>query len=468
MACKGCNEKTATIQAPRQTESVRSLNSDDFIRARLAVCALCSANDAGICKEQKTVRPDDDCDISVGVKMPRAYCPTGNWQRHDPSKYPARDKCSSCGTYWTATNETCNQCVVKLENKRRNVAKGIGTSDRFMANHNSGPRASAIKREMWDAVRNNPSRARRSSAFTALEGQTNFLTVNDLANDAMKLGQMLPHDVRAIVGVARSGMTPANIIATMLHLPLYAVRQTLGDVIAVGNGWRMGGHRHIDVAKQSKVAVIDDTSMTGNSFRAIDPILKREFAEYVTGAIYVNPLSNLKPDLYVHQLPWPHLLEWNLFNSVLSPNCATDFDGVICHDCQGWQDDDGKHYRTFIENAIPRYVSRKVPIPLIVTARIEKYREATEAWLRKHGIKWHRLVMHPAKSLRERNRDDIAAYKAKHFDDWARKHQPRPAPLMFIESDHNQSKRIHELTGRLVVCPSTAKVFGDPRNKRNS
>ena len=117
----------------------------------------------------------------------------------------------------------------------------------------------------------------------------------------------------------------------------------------------------------------------------------------------------------------------------------------------------------FIENAIPRYLTRKVEIPLIVTARIEKYRKPTVEWLNKHGVRFRQLIMHPAKTLAERNRDDIPAFKARHFEHWAQRHHAVPKPLMFIESDDWQSRRINEITGRLVVCPNSAAVYGSPK-----
>lgn len=462
MACNTCGKKQSPKQLPTvQTSKVRK-NNRSFERARLAICSLCEDNRSGICLAQKKVKPDDDCDIVIGVGIDRAYCPVGNWQRHDAAEFPKRQKCTMCGGYWIADNEFCRSCVNKLENKRSNLDKGIGKSNRIRAKAGNG-RVNAITKEMQDAVRSTPSRDRRRSAFTAMYDKTTFLSVNDLANDAFKLSSMLPADVGAIVGVARSGITPANICATMLHLPLLAVRQTKNDVIQVGNGWRMGADKHIGISKSTKVAVVDDTCMTGNSFRAIEPLLKKTFDNYTTACVYVNPLATGKPDIFVHELPWPHILEWNLFNSVLSHNCATDFDGVLCHDCAGWQDDDGDNYRAFIRNAIPKYLSRKVPIPLIVTARIEKYRRETVEWLRKHNVRYNRLVMHPAKTLAERRRDDIAKFKAHHFEEWARKHTPRPRPTMFIESEDGQAKRISQLTNRLVLCPSSYTCHGDPR-----
>lgn len=208
-----------------------------------------------------------------------------------------------------------------------------------------------------------------------------------------------------------------------------------------------------------KVLIVDDTVMTGNSLKAIRPLVQREFPNVLTSAVYVNPLAVVKPDLWAVDLGWPHLLEWNLFNSVLSSNMACDFDGILCRDCPAGSDDDGPKYLEFINNAQPLYVPRKEPIPLIVTARIEKYRTETEAWMSRWGIRCRKLVMHPASTLVERNRDNIPAYKARHFSDWARHHKPKPPPLAFIESDDRQARMIAKTTGLMVICPATAGVY---------
>lgn len=461
MACNTCG-KSKKKNLNGDGKLVQRRESVSYVRARLSLCALCEHNVEGTCDEQKKIKPDSDCDIVVGTSMAKSYCPVGKWGRHVSHDYPAKTKCSLCSGYWNADNEICPSCVNKLENKRKNLDKGIGRSHRVAGGSGTG-RVNAITRDMLNAVRNTPNRKRNRSAFSALYEKGSFLTVNDLANDAFKLSSMLPHDVEAIVGVARSGITPANICATLLHKPLIAVRQTRNDVIDVGNGWRMGADKHVSIDRKRKVAVVDDTCMTGNSLRAIEPLLKKEFPNHVTASVYVNPLASKKPDLWVHDLAWPHILEWNLFNSVLSPNCATDFDGVLCYDCAGWQDDDGNKYVEFMKNAIPKYMSRRSVIPLIVTARIEKYRAVTEDWLRKHGIRWGKLVMHPAKSLAERRKDDIAAFKAKHYKAWAHGHVARPKPIMFIESEPLQAKRIAELSGLVVTCPSNTTVYGDVR-----
>ena len=406
-----------------------------FAQRRLEICNACDNCEGDTCKIVAEKKPDH-ASITLGVTREGLRCPlpSPKWTE-EPQQCPA---CRRVSQVFGNKQAVCNYC------KQRQAITG---------------RHASTNKQIRFATNTNRRVAKGGNPFSAT-GEPQWLPIEQLALDSRLLAGILPSDITAIVGVARSGITPASIVASMLHLPLLAIRQTKEDVIEVGNGWRLGGNNHIDVAKSGKVAIIDDTVMTGNSFKHIAQIVANDFPNYVTAAIYVNPLAHVKPDVWVHDLGWPHLLEWNIFNSILSPNVAVDFDGILCHDPHGWQDDDGPKYIEFIQNAKPLYLSRKTPIPLIVTARIEKYRGITEAWLRDHGVRYNRLIMHPAATLRERNRDDLGAYKARHFEAWAMHHKPRPAPLMFIESDDNQARRIHNITGRMVVCPHTHAVYG--------
>jgi adenine/guanine phosphoribosyltransferase-like PRPP-binding protein len=303
-----------------------------------------------------------------------------------------------------------------------------------------------------------PRRRGIGGAFSFGKGPIRFVTSAQFQRDILSLIAQIPPDITAIAGVARSGLSAATMLSMYLHLPMITIRQTMHDIVDTGNGWRLGGSHHID-PKKGKILVVDDTVMTGNSLKAIEPLIRSQVGQAVYAAIYVNPNATKKPDIWAVDLPWPHILEWNVFNSILSPSAAMDFDGILCRDCPHGSDDDGPKYLEFIRNAGPLYVPRRCPVPLIVTARIEKYRAETEAWLRRHGIAWHKLVMHPAKTLRERERDNIPAYKAKHYKAWASKHQPAPGPVMFFESEDRQAREIARLSGMLTVCPHTAGVY---------
>ncbi|TXH16723.1 MAG: hypothetical protein E6R03_05020 [Hyphomicrobiaceae bacterium] len=296
------------------------------------------------------------------------------------------------------------------------------------------------------------------SCFRRGSGPARFIKSAQLQEDIKLLLAKVPSDVTAIAGVARSGLSVATMLAMYLQLPMITIRQTLNDIVDTGNGWRLGGSKHID-PRQGKILVVDDTVMTGNSIKAIRPLVSREIGNAIYAAVYVNPLAKLKPDIWAVDLPWPHILEWNVFNSILSPSCAMDFDGILCHDCPPGSDDDGEKYLDFIRNAAPLYVPRRTAIPLIVTARIEKYRAETEAWLSRHGIRWQQLVMHPAKTLRERMRDNIPAYKARHYAAWAKNHRPSPGPIIFFESEDRQAREIARESKLMVICPHTAGVY---------
>ncbi|MCZ2076546.1 MAG: hypothetical protein LC130_16305, partial [Bryobacterales bacterium] len=236
------------------------------------------------------------------------------------------------------------------------------------------------------------ARPTRSPFFYSQKHLPEFVTTARLMEDTKILASRLPADTSLIVGVARSGLTVASMVAMILHRPMEIVRQSKGDLIDGGNGWRLTGNTTCD----GPVVVIDDTCMTGNSLKHVMPMVRVAHPNAISAAVYCNPNARQKPDIWVRDLPWPHLLEWNLFNSILSPNMAVDFDGILCHDPQtSADDDDGPRYERFLRDTKPLYLARKVPIPLIVTARVEKYRPQTEAWLKRYGVECTKLIMAP-------------------------------------------------------------------------
>ena len=61
-------------------------------------------------------------------------------------------------------------CVRDIE--RRNANKGIGRIGRSYATGVRFSGTNHLDQQMWSAVRNNPSRSRGHSAFTAIESST--------------------------------------------------------------------------------------------------------------------------------------------------------------------------------------------------------------------------------------------------------------------------------------------------------
>lgn len=341
---------------------------------------------------------------------------------------------------------------------------GCGCSQRqvsriFHCNCESGPELCCLTEQDLRNIKSPElsSRVVSCSSCAYFTARPKFVSLKQLTVDIQSLLEKIPSSVTNVVGVARSGLQPASLIAMMLHLPLDVLRQNKGDVISGGNGWRLGegGPNH-----EGDVLVVDDTCMTGNSVAAIKEITAKRFPErnIIIASVYANPLAKTKPDIWAKDLPWPHILEWNLFNSVLLPSCAFDMDGILCRDCDPWDDDDGERYQNFIKTVRPKYLVRKKSIPLIVTARLEKYRSQTQEWLKHWGIQVDKLVMGPWSDNAERAAADIAAYKAKHYATF-RERRVIPGPHLFIESDPMLAESIAKLSGGIVVCPSAERCF---------
>lgn len=287
-------------------------------------------------------------------------------------------------------------------------------------------------------------------------GENRFITEYELVRDSRELANRLPQDVGRVVGVARSGITPASIVAKHLHVPIDIVDQQTGKVVETGCGFR-GLHGS---PRGSAVAMIDDTVMTGHSLLQVTQAVTRHYStKVITAAVYCNPSAHRKPDVFAVSLPWPHLLEWNLFNSVLIQGSAFDMDGILCEDCPPECDDDGDRYAEWMQNVRPLYPVRIEPIPLIVTARLEKWRPLTEAWLKKWGIRWKRLVMGPWSSLTERNRPlEVSSFKAEHFRQFLRTARGLE-PHLFVESCPIQAREIATLSGGKTLCPAAGRTF---------
>jgi uncharacterized HAD superfamily protein len=279
-----------------------------------------------------------------------------------------------------------------------------------------------------------------------------FVTTRRLVADTYNLLADLPAEISAVVGIARSGLLPAGIIAMERHRPLFAATLE-GHVHPVGYGGRMIGQR-ASLAQTRLVLLVDDTASTGTALDLVRPWVQTAFpgAAIITAAIYCTPQSLSRVDWPGVVYPRPHYLEWNLVNSGVIHEAGLDFDGILCEDCPPKADDDGDAYCRFLETARPKYIPRREPIAAIVTARLEKYRQPTLRWLERWGIECRQLVMGPWKTMAARQKPGaIARWKAGQF---AR------LPLeLFVESDPGQAAEICRLAKKPVLCPAAERVF---------
>lgn len=289
-----------------------------------------------------------------------------------------------------------------------------------------------------------------------------FVTTSQLAADSLKLCRHVPINCKGIIGVARSGLIPAAIISTHLHLPLFSVSKETG-LIKLGTGTREYlvpyQSEFVKSGHNSDYFLVDDSVFNGNTMWLTRGIL--EGLNFVTAAVYVKPESMSVVDFAAESWEAPHFFEWNLFNSgFMAPwpdegynGIAIDFDGILCDDPQPGADRSPD--LEWLKNLQPHYyMPRYTKVEEIITNRLEKWRPETEDWLRRHGLGWKKLIMSPHETVEERDANfpqEIVQHKGRVYKE--------SECMLYIESDPMQAELIFEFTQKPVLCPAIARIF---------
>jgi hypoxanthine phosphoribosyltransferase len=347
---------------------------------------------------------------------------------------------------WCCSHLTITSVVNKLYHESHTSEWAV---DDIEVKHNGGKLSSEEMEEYSQKVLPRSTQEVKNWVPHVVEDPLAFITNRQMAEATLQLASYVPYDVDLIVGIARSGLIPGSALSCHLHLPLMSVSDE--GVVDVGSGARFKDV----VGNPRKILVVDDTIFAGRTFKRVMPILRKEFprAEFVKVAIYSTPQAKQFVDLFACELAEPHYLEWNFFNSAPGERSLFDMDGIFCHDIATIDDDDGVRYVHALRNAIPKYLPRRTPIRMIVTARLEKYRSITEEWLAKHRVKYQELVMGPWKTLAERNQPRaVSTFKSNTY-------KRVIYSELFVESCPIQAREIVEMTGKKVLCPIAERVF---------
>lgn len=276
----------------------------------------------------------------------------------------------------------------------------------------------------------------------------NFVTSDMLNKLLIQNLSRIPHDVDVIVGVPRSGLLVANMLACYLNKPLTDVAGVIaGKLFDVGNSTKTAAYVR-DFSNVKKLLVVEDSVASGASINQVKQRLALVNVEKIYLAAIVEPRAVNAVDLFFAVVPQPRMFEWNYMHHNFLRYCCVDFDGVLCQDPTPEQNDDGERYRQFILNAAPKLLPSR-PIGLIVTARLKKYVEETKFWLRKHNVQYGGLMMLNLESAEQRRALGLHAnFKAQVYGSL------KDAAL-FIESDWAQAQTIARLSRKDVFCVET-------------
>lgn len=277
----------------------------------------------------------------------------------------------------------------------------------------------------------------------------NYRTFADLNLAILKGLPLVPRDIDLIVGIPRSGMMPANLLALYLNKPYTDIHSFINGHIY--NAGERG--QFFDSKDHRKVLVVDDSIASGSALKKCKQLLESapKGFDYLFCAVYVVPGKEHLVDFSFETVPLPRYFQWNVFNHTDLEKACFDIDGVLCVDPSSEQNDDGPLYTNFILNAQPLFIPGS-RIGTIVTSRLEKYRSETETWLNQQGIKYNKLVMMdlPNKEARMRA-NNHASFKADEYRSSVYK--------LFIESSLSQAIDINRLTGKPVLCTETFEMI---------
>jgi orotate phosphoribosyltransferase len=253
----------------------------------------------------------------------------------------------------------------------------------------------------------------------------------------------------AICGIPRSGTIIAAMLAEFRHVHLVE----FADLQRGESPWQQPHRRRIPAQPaDGKVLVVDDTCWTGRTMRDCRQQLAGrnvDFAALYWGDDGRRCLDQAGRRLSVYQ----HTFEWNMLRDCLSREMLFDLDGVIAED---WgRPDVGPEwlpkYERFLRDARPLYLPC-YKILGIVTARLQKYRPQTQAWLARHGVRAKTVTMAPFDNVHAREQYGHARYKA---DVYA-----RSEARLFVESSDVQAREIFDRTRRPAFSVDSLRMYG--------
>ena len=280
----------------------------------------------------------------------------------------------------------------------------------------------------------------------------NFVTFDMLNKLLIQNLHRIPHDIDVVVGVPRSGLLLANMIACYLNKPLTDVSGVIaGKFFDAGNTKNKFDWAR-DFSAVKKILVVEDSVASGASINQVKQRLALVNVEKIYLAALVEPRAINMVDLYFAVVPQPRMFEWNFMHHTALQFCCLDFDGVLCQDPTPEQNDDGENYRNFILNAEPKFLPSQ-PVGCIVTSRLKKYARETQLWLRRHNVRYDYLIMLDGFTAKERRMLGI------HADFKAQVYGSIEESFLFIESDPNQAHKIAQLSDKPVYCVSNSAFY---------
>jgi hypoxanthine phosphoribosyltransferase len=275
--------------------------------------------------------------------------------------------------------------------------------------------------------------------------QIQFKSYGDLGRDITKNFEKFSGDWDLVVGVPRSGMVPAYMIALALNINCTDISSWVNNY-PLKKGLTRCVRKDLNSPWEAqKVLIVDDSIMTGNSIRnEINALPDWLAARASTLAIYSGKPIRSDVDIILEFLPHPRAFEWNIFHhNVMSRSCIC-LEGMMSENelC----DDTG--------TTRFRYLPSR-DIDTIVTSQSESNRHKVEALLMDNGVSYRNLVM-KKNNNNVMTIDSQVKFKVETF--------VASTADLFVEFNSYQAKLICREAGKPVFCFSDSRIY-NPEDK---
>lgn len=278
-----------------------------------------------------------------------------------------------------------------------------------------------------------------------------YRSIKDLNQCIIENLHKNPPDVDLVVGMPRSGLLAANMLALHLNCALTDVERFLENK-QLETGFRLRGKTKT-FNECKNVLVLEDSVYSGRSIKEIKLRIGDRYPDknITYGAVFISPGTESLVDIYYEVCPIPRVFEWNLMHHKVLSNSCVAVEGVLLKGIQSKDSQEIDSYSRLLKTAQTCF-KPTVPVCYLVSQQPEKHRPQMEAWLKAQNIDYEKLVMTgliDGKTQKSPNKQ--ATRKTLVYQE--------SGCTLFVESDHFQAKKIANASGKSVICTETKEIM---------
>lgn len=267
----------------------------------------------------------------------------------------------------------------------------------------------------------------------------NYRSIAELSDDVVDWSRRLPPDFDLVVGIPRSGLLVATLLALHRNLPMTDVDGLIAGRV-LGSGHRLNMTAALTDGRRLRILVVDDSLWSGKQMeKARSRIAMAALAHDIFfGAVYVVPGAANRVDFHCRTVPLPRVFEWNVLHHPHMLESCVAAEGVL------WSAATGP-----VAGEHPLVVPTQV-IGTLVAVQPEAMRPFIEDWLARHDIRYRELLMVPPGPGDADGSNPMTARKAFLY----RRRKAR----LFVEAGEADAAALANAAGRPVYSAVTRRM----------